>query len=109
MAIEPESATAVFRILQETLTNIARHANASEVNVQLFHENGTLCLEVRDNGKGIDEDQISGSTSLGVLGIRERALLLGGEVTIRGARGKRTTVKMRIPDVNRASPEPRRD
>jgi PAS domain S-box-containing protein len=93
----PEHATALFRIFQETLTNVARHADASAVHVRLGTEVGDVSLEVRDNGKGIGEAQLSAASSLGIRGIRERALLLGGEVTINGAPGKGTTVKVRIP------------
>jgi hypothetical protein len=78
-AIDAERATALFRIFQETLTNIARHAGATQVRIVLSLESGHFALEVRDNGRGIGEDQLSGSGSLGILGMRERALLLGGE------------------------------
>jgi PAS domain S-box-containing protein len=97
IAIDPERATAVFRIFQETLTNIARHANATEVDVILARSNGDLSLEVRDNGKGIADAKLLESQSLGILGMRERALLLGGEFTISSAPGAGTTVKVRIP------------
>ncbi len=95
--IDQERATALFRILQETLTNVARHANATEVNIRLARENGDLSLEVRDNGKGVNDEQLSAASSLGVLGMRERVLMLGGELTITGAPGKGTTVRVRIP------------
>lgn len=97
IGLDTESATALFRIVQETLTNIARHANASEVNIRLTDERGQLTLEVRDNGRGISEDQLSGSRSLGILGMRERVLLIGGELTISGSPGQGTTVRVRIP------------
>ena len=98
IVIDPECATALFRILQETLTNVARHANASQVEVQLAQEDGDLLLEVRDNGKGISKEQLWGGKSLGVLGMRERASMLGGEITIIGIPGKGTTVSVRIPE-----------
>jgi PAS domain S-box-containing protein len=97
IALDAERATALFRILQETLTNIARHANATEVDVTLAQRKGDLLLEVHDNGKGISNKDLSEGQSLGILGMRERALLLGGELTISGAQGKGTTVKVRIP------------
>jgi PAS domain S-box-containing protein len=105
IAMDPEHATAIFRIFQETLTNVARHANATEVNVRLAEENGDVSLEVRDNGKGISEEELSAGTSLGILGMQERALLLGGELTINGVPRKGTTVRVRIPEVHRAQPE----
>ena len=104
VAIDPECATAIFRIFQETLTNVARHANATEVHVRLAKENGNLVLEVRDNGSGISEAQVSTSRSLGILGMRERALLLGGEFTISGAPGRGTTMKVQIPETRANSP-----
>ena len=101
-AVDSETATAVFRIFQETLTNVARHANASEVKVRLAEENGDLTLEVHDNGRGIGEDELANANSLGILGMRERALLLGGALTITGEPGKGTTVRIRIPGVRHA-------
>jgi PAS domain S-box-containing protein len=98
IAVDPEQATAIFRIFQETLTNVARHADASEVDVRLAKEDGNLTLEVHDNGKGIPEDKLSSGESLGILGMRERAMLLGGELTISGLPGNGTTVRVRIPE-----------
>lgn len=102
IALDPERATALFRIFQETLTNVARHANATEVDVRLARSKGALLLEVHDNGKGISEAELSEGQSLGILGMRERALVLGGEITITGAPGKGTTVSVRIPATPRA-------
>ena len=96
-AISPEQSTAVFRILQETLTNIARHAAASRISVLLEENAGYLILEVQDNGCGINPDEIWVVQSLGLLGMRERARLVGGEVTINGSAGKGTTVTVRVP------------
>jgi signal transduction histidine kinase len=105
IAMDSEHATALFRIFQETLTNVARHANATAVNVKLARDNGDVYLEVRDNGQGIGEEQLSARRSLGILGMRERALLLGGELIIRGAPGKGTTVRAWIPNADRKRPE----
>jgi PAS domain S-box-containing protein len=101
IAMDPERTTALFRIFQETLTNIMRHANATEVDVRLSKDNGDLSLEIRDNGKGIGEEQLAAGRSLGILGMRERALVFGGELTIRGAPGQGTAVKVRIPKAAR--------
>ena len=98
IVIDQERATAVFRILQETLTNVARHAEASHVEVRLTRENGDLTLEVRDDGRGMPAGRTSASESLGILGMRERAMLIGGTLTITGAPGKGTTVRVRIPE-----------
>jgi len=96
--MDPACALAVFRILQESLTNVARHANASQVLVRWKPTASHLILEVRDNGKGVTEEQLSQARSLGLLGMRERALAWGGEVTIRnGIVGKGTVVTTSIP------------
>lgn len=98
IVIDREVATALFRILQETLTNVARHANATRVSVRLGKADDGVTLEVRDNGKGISQEQVSADRSLGILGMRERAILLGGEFAISGAPGEGTTMKVRIPE-----------
>ena len=90
-------ATAIFRIVQETLTNVMRHAAASHVNVTLEKKDDTLIIEVRDNGIGIREGRIFGSKSLGLVGIRERVLLLGGETVIRGKPGEGTLLRVTLP------------
>ena len=89
--------TTLFRILQETLTNVARHAGASEVEVSLQSEPERVSLRVSDNGRGITAAEVNDLKSIGLLGMRERAQLVGGEVTITGATGKGTTVVVRIP------------
>jgi signal transduction histidine kinase len=101
IVVDRELVTALFRILQETLSNVARHANATQVNVRLATEDDSLILEVQDNGKGISEEQISADSSLGILGMRERVVLLEGELIIRGAPGQGTTVRVRVPKVDR--------
>lgn len=95
--LDPGRSTALFRIFQETLTNIARHAEATAVNIKLTRKDAELILEVRDNGRGISAGELSGTGSLGLLGMRERAHSLGGEVQIEGRQGKGTTVIARIP------------
>ncbi|HXB75355.1 MAG TPA: PAS domain S-box protein [Candidatus Acidoferrales bacterium] len=96
--------TAIFRIFQETLTNVARHAGATQVDVRLTKDDGYIELEVRDNGRGIAKEQLSAG-GLGILGMRERAILLGGEFTIEGMPGQGTLVRVRIPEAapNRAN------
>ncbi|HSB78828.1 MAG TPA: PAS domain S-box protein [Candidatus Methylomirabilis sp.] len=97
LAVTPAAGTAVFRICQEALTNVARHARATRVSISLGEEEGNLVLRVADNGRGITDQEIANRTSLGLLGMQERALHLGGNVTIAGRSGKGTTVMVRIP------------
>jgi PAS domain S-box-containing protein len=89
-------ATGVFRVLQETLTNIARHAEATQVEVNLGREDGRLVLHVQDNGRGFDASAPRKQGSFGLMGIRERAALLGGEVVIESASGNGTLVELRL-------------
>jgi PAS domain S-box-containing protein len=96
MLLNWEISTAFFRILQECLTNIARHANATEVRVDFKEKDGTVTLRVSDNGRGITEEQISDPTSFGLLGIRERLYPLGGRLKIEGAKGTGTTITVSI-------------
>lgn len=97
MDLGREASTAVFRIFQEILTNVARHANATKVNVTLYDDGGKVALEVRDNGRGIKETEIWGQSALGLLGMRERAFLFGGEVSFVGVPGQGTRVTITVP------------
>jgi PAS domain S-box-containing protein len=89
--------TALFRIFQEALTNVARHGEASSVEVTLEEADGIVSLEVGDDGKGIPPEAISDPRSLGLLGIRERARRLGGTATVTGAPSRGTVVSVRVP------------
>lgn len=95
--LDEQQSTNIFRIFQEILTNIIRHAHATKVSILLRMENSSFILEVGDNGIGINEEEIRHTKSLGILGMRERALLLGGNLNIRGVAGKGTTVTVKIP------------
>lgn len=97
VTLDPARSTAIFRILQETLTNIARHSGATAVSVQLRLEKAGVTLDVVDNGRGISEEQIHDSRSFGVLGIRERAHYWGGTVTIKGQPAQGTLVSVFLP------------
>jgi signal transduction histidine kinase len=97
--IDRNLATAFFRMLQESLTNVARHANATRVNVRLACENDRLWLEVRDDGRGISRQAISSPKSLGILGIQERARRVGGVLTVESAESHGTTLRMEAPFV----------
>jgi signal transduction histidine kinase len=96
-SLAPESATTVFRIFQETLTNVARHAQATKVQVDLFEQQDRVILQVADNGRGIDLAEVTQSKSVGLLGMRERAAILGGDLVISGAPGQGTTVVLSVP------------
>jgi signal transduction histidine kinase len=98
--VEQDQSTAIFRIFQETLTNVARHAGASRITVSLKMKKGRLNLMVKDNGKGITKKQILDSTSFGLIGMRERVYPWGGKVNIKGLSGKGTTVLVSIPVKN---------
>jgi PAS domain S-box-containing protein len=93
----PLTSTALFRIFQESLTNIARHAEATQVDVVLQKQRDRLVLRIRDNGRGFDPESASRSGSLGLLGMRERAAMLGGGVSISSAPEKGTAVIAWIP------------
>ncbi len=88
---------AIFRIVQAALTNIARHANASRARITLVKRTNNLILMVNDNGKEIARKRVRSSNSLGIIGMRERALALDGTLTLRGSKGKGTTLTVRIP------------
>jgi signal transduction histidine kinase len=95
--VASNASTAMFRIFQETLTNVARHAKATRVEVVLQKQRDRLVLLIRDNGRGFDQADPSLSKSLGLLGMRERAAILGGQLNISSAPGKGTTVTAWIP------------
>jgi signal transduction histidine kinase len=97
LGVGRELSTTVFRICQEALTNVARHAAATEVRIRLAVEYGWLSIEVRDNGKGVSPATLAHTNSLGVLGMRERARIAGGELEIGGSLGQGVTVVARLP------------
>ncbi len=96
-ALSKPAATGTFRILQESLTNVTRHAAAKEVFIRLREETGWVVLEVRDNGCGLSPDDVENPKSIGLLGMRERAELLGGEIQFAGRPGEGTVVTLRVP------------
>jgi PAS domain S-box-containing protein len=95
--LSDEKSTAAFRILQEALTNVLRHAQATRVDIRVSEETGYFVLSIRDNGRGITEAEKSEQGSLGILGMRERAHLVGGEIDIKGVEGQGTEVIVRVP------------
>ena len=95
--LSTQAATAVFRIFQEILTNVLRHAQATAFYVTLREHRGCVELKVRDNGRGITKREMDNTRSLGLLGMKERALLVGGEVNLDGRKGEGTVVVVRVP------------
>ena len=95
--LDPERSTAIFRIFQESLTNVTRHAQATSVEARLEIAGGQLIFRVQDNGKGFDPEEAKAKKSLGLVGMQERAHLLNGEVSIEGIPGAGTTMILRIP------------
>jgi signal transduction histidine kinase len=94
---------AMFRILQEALTNVARHAHAGAVRISFRQRGRLLTLTVRDNGRGITRAEMSSVESIGLLGMTERARLLGGNLSLAGAPGRGTTVIVKVPVVQQMS------
>ena len=97
LSLDAGRATAAFRICQETLTNVLRHAQASTVTIRLQANDNHLYLDIQDNGRGITRQEITGSVSHGLLGMKERVLPYGGTLEIQGQAGKGTTIKVILP------------
>ena len=97
LPLDQNRATAMFRIFQETLTNVIRHSGATKIDVHVELQCNTVVMQIQDNGKGITEAQLTSPTSFGIIGIRERVRFLGGEVKMRGVPGIGTTVQVTIP------------
>lgn len=97
LVLDAERSTAIFRIFQESLTNVARHAHATRVEARLHHEGDQLIFQVFDNGTGFDSELTKTGKSLGLVGMQERALLLNGDLKTEGVPGAGTTVTLTIP------------
>ena len=95
--LSADQSTTLFRIFQEALMNIVRHAGASIVHIRLKETARLFVLEIEDDGRGIKPEELTASSSIGVLGMRERAQLLGGTIDITGVHHKGTTVTVRMP------------
>ncbi len=102
--LDKERSTALFRIFQETLTNVLKHARATKVTARLTKDNDNITLEVIDNGKGITDKQLSKPQSFGLIGIRERVYPWGGKVEISGYKNKGTKVMVSIPHLGYPPP-----
>ncbi|MEE4311619.1 MAG: PAS domain S-box protein [candidate division KSB1 bacterium] len=97
IVLDKEKSTAIFRIFQETLTNVVRHANATKIVISLIRNEQSIKLRVNDNGVGIEGDVRKKLQSFGILGMQERAYFLGGELKIKSAKNKGTTITVIIP------------
>ena len=97
VSLTRERATAVFRIFQEILTNVLRHSGAGNIFVKVRQTEENFVLQVKDDGRGISESETQNTRSLGLLGMKERALLVGGDVHIAGVANAGTTVTVRVP------------
>lgn len=97
IVLDDTVSTGAFRILQESLTNVLRHARAKEVVISLKKKNHVLIMEIADNGKGITKKEMASPQSLGLTGMQERARALGGSLSIAGVRGKGTSVTLTVP------------
>lgn len=97
LALDTDVSTAVFRIFQESLTNVARHSHATRVEARLEQQNNRITFQVSDNGKGFNSEEATARKSLGLVGMQERALLLNGDLKIAGVPGTGTTMTLTIP------------
>ena len=96
-AINPEHNTALFRIVQEALTNVVRHADASNVSISLEQKNNALVLSVHDDGRGFDVDLNGTHPSLGILGMRERTSMIGATFELQSQPGTGTGIIVTVP------------
>jgi signal transduction histidine kinase len=94
---ENEFGVNVFRILQETLTNVARHSGATKAKAEISFEKDIFCMRISDNGAGITDHETENNYSLGIIGMKERAMMYGGELHIQGSKENGTTVMVKIP------------
>lgn len=92
--------TGLFRIFQESLTNVARHSKAKKVAVTLNRENGSVILSIKDDGVGFDKENVTNKKTLGILGMKERTSMIGGSYEIISKPGKGTQIVVTIPFSN---------
>jgi len=97
LAVDHERSSSLFRIFQESMTNVMRHSGANRVDVELDISRRRVILQVADNGRGIAPSELDNLESLGLLGIRERVLRWGGDVDIAGTAGEGTVIRVTIP------------
>ncbi|MCK4950422.1 MAG: CHASE domain-containing protein, partial [Gammaproteobacteria bacterium] len=103
ISVDTERSTAIFRILQETLTNVTRHAHATRVTASMGIDDHTIYMRITDNGIGISDDSLNANDAFGLIGMRERALALAGSIVIERNNDSGTTVNLLLPiycDIN---------
>jgi PAS domain S-box-containing protein len=99
--LDKNASSSIFRVFQEALTNIARHSEATKVDVRLRQGRNKLVMEIQDNGRGLKDDEVQPHKSLGILGMRERVQLMEGTFTIQGAPGEGTRIRVSVPTESR--------
>jgi signal transduction histidine kinase len=97
ISVNSEKSTAIFRIFQESLTNVLRHSKATQLKTTLSLENNELVMKISDNGIGFDENEIHKKKSLGILGMKERTIMLGGSYQISSQENEGVTVLVKLP------------
>jgi PAS domain S-box-containing protein len=105
--LDSAARTVLYRIAQEALTNVSRHAKATCAEINIQKRTGSICMEIKDNGRGFDASDTTKSTRLGVLGMRERIEMIGGTFSIESAPGQPTTVRVEIPTDKTKTLKPR--
>lgn len=105
LSLDIQQSVALYRILQEALTNVARHAKATEVVVHIWLENQSLCMEIADDGIGFDQKKQTKSDSYGLVGMRERIFLLDGDLSFTSSVNNGTVIHIQIPYVSAAIEE----
>jgi signal transduction histidine kinase len=97
LSLPEETRTGLFRIFQESLTNVARHANAKKVSVSLKRKGGEIVLSIEDDGNGFDKMKVADKKTLGILGMEERSSMMGGKYQINSIPGEGTIVEVSVP------------
>lgn len=105
MRLPPELETALYRIVQEALTNVARHADAATTSILLEQRDGRVRAVIEDDGRGFDASRLGADQRLGLYGIRERAELLGGTLVIETEPGRGTSLFVDIPFQKATAPD----
>ncbi|MES2621502.1 MAG: PAS domain S-box protein [Bacteroidota bacterium] len=103
--LEKNISTGIFRVYQEALTNIMRHAQATLVETSILKVNSSLVVSIRDNGKGFDIHEVKTKNTLGILGMKERALMFGGELDIKSKKGEGTEIILKVPLSSHDNPQ----